>query len=132
MIALVGVQCVLRGARDFTPVLAYWAVAGVANAVAVISYQSLLQERTPDHLRGRVVAASEAVLDASLIVGALMAATLAGLLGVRGGMAASGSGFLVAAVLAGRLLGAAVLPQRESRADTASVPAARPMAGQAT
>ena len=49
MIGVVG-ACVMASAlaRSFNPVLAFWAVAGVANAVAVISYQSLLQERTPD------------------------------------------------------------------------------------
>ena len=92
-LAVVGVAVVASAAaRMLEPVLALFMIAGVGNAVAVISYQSLLQERTPDRLRGRVVAVSEAVLDASLIVGALMSATLAGLLGVRGGMAASGGG----------------------------------------
>ena len=124
-VALVGVAVVASSAAtSLEPVLALFMIAGLGNAVAVISYQSLLQEWTPDRLRGRVVAASEAVLDCSLIIGALMAATLAGLLGVRGGMAASGAGFLVAAVLAGRLLGGAVVPERESRVETAPVAAA--------
>jgi MFS family permease len=106
MIGLVGL-CVLASAfaREFTPVLAYWSVAGVANAVAVISYQSLLQERTPDHLRGRVVAASEAVLDASLIVGALTAGSIGAIAGIRGAFAISGTIFICTALLARRMLG---------------------------
>jgi MFS family permease len=106
MIGIVGV-CVLAAAfaRSFNPVLAFWAVAGVANAVAVISYQSLLQERTPDRLRGRVVAASEAVLDASLIVGALTAASIGALVGIRGAFAISGAIFIGTALLARLLLG---------------------------
>jgi predicted MFS family arabinose efflux permease len=106
MIGLVG-ACVMASAfaETFTPVLAYWAAAGVANAVAVISYQSLLQERTPDHLRGRVVAASEAVLDASLIVGALTAGSIGALAGIRGAFAISGAIFIGTALLARRMLG---------------------------
>ena len=99
--------CVMASAlaRSFNPVLAYWAVAGVANAVAVISYQSLLQERTPDRLRGRVVAASEAVLDASLIVGALTAGSIGALAGIRGAFAISGAIFIGTALLARLMLG---------------------------
>lgn len=106
MIALVG-ACVMASAlaQTVTPVLAYWAVAGVANAVAVISYQSLLQERTPDHLRGRVVAASEAVLDASLIVGAVTAGSIGALAGIRGAFAISGTIFIGTAMLARRVFG---------------------------
>jgi MFS family permease len=106
MVGIVGC-CVLAAAlaRSFNPVLGFWAIAGVANAVAVISYQSLLQERTPDRLRGRVVAASEAVLDASLIVGALTAASIGALAGIRGAFAISGAIFIGTAVLARLLLG---------------------------
>lgn len=92
-------------ASSLNPVLGLWLVAGLGNAVAVISYQSLLQERTPDRLRGRVVAASEAVLDSALILGALLAGSLGGALGVRGAFAVSGAVFLVTAMLARTLIG---------------------------
>ena len=106
MIAVVGASVLAAAfARSFNPVLLFWGIAGVANAVAVISYQSLLQERTPDRLRGRVVAASEAVLDASLIVGALTAGTLGALAGIRGAFAISGAIFIGTALLARLLLG---------------------------
>jgi MFS family permease len=111
-VAVVGVAVAGSSrATSIEPVLGLFAVAGLGNAVAVISYQSLLQEWTPDRLRGRVVAASEAVLDFSLIIGALMAATLAGAFGVRGAMFASGGVFLLAGVLARSMLGPGVVPE---------------------
>jgi hypothetical protein len=66
-----------------------------------------------------VVAASEAVLDSSLIVGALVAGPLAHLLGVRGAMAVSGLGFVLAALLARRLLGLGTVPEGLISPDTA-------------
>jgi MFS family permease len=102
-------------AASLNPVLGLWLVAGFGNAVAVISYQSLLQERTPDRLRGRVVAASEAVLDSALILGALLAGSLGAALGIRGAFAVSGVVFLATAVLARVLIGGG----REQRAATA-------------
>ena len=103
-------------ASSLNPVLGLWLVAGLGNAVAVISYQSLLQERTPDRLRGRIVAASEAVLDSALIVGALLAGSLGAALGVRGAFAVSGAVFLLTAVLSRGLIGDGRAPR--------SVPAA--------
>jgi MFS family permease len=103
-------------ARSLNPVLGFWLVAGLGNAVAVISYQSLLQERTPDSVRGRVVAASEAVLDSSLILGALLAGSLGEVVGIRGAFAVSGVVFLVTAVLARALLGSGERPQRDAAA----------------
>ena len=106
--AVGGAVLISSQAASIEPVLGLWALAGVGNAVAVVSYQSLLQERTPDRLRGRVLAASEAVLDTSLIVGALLAGSLGALVGVRGAFAVSGAIFLVTAVLARLLLGRGV------------------------
>jgi MFS family permease len=104
-LVVVGTAVLLSSqAASLNPVLGLWLLAGVGNAVAVISYNSLLQERTPDKFRGRVVAASEAVLDASLIVGALLAGSLGAMLGARGAFALSGMGFLLAAALARALL----------------------------
>ena len=73
--------------------------------MCVVSYQTLLQERTPDALRGRVVAASEGVLDASLIAGALLAGWLGSAAGGRGAFAVSGLVFLASAALSAKLLG---------------------------
>jgi MFS family permease len=92
-------------ARSLDPVLGFFLVAGLGNAVAVISYKSLLQERTPDRLRGRVVAASEAVLDSSLIIGALLAGSLGAAVGTRSAFAISGAIFLFTGLLARVLIG---------------------------
>jgi MFS family permease len=126
-VAVVGVAVAGSSqAGTIEPVLGLFALAGVGNAVAVISYQSLLQQNTPDRLRGRVVAASEAVLDFSLIIGALMAATLAGAFGVRGAMLASGGVFLLAGVLARSMLGAGVVPERPAAGSEIAPPATSP------
>jgi MFS family permease len=110
--------------RSLQPVLGLFLVAGLGNAVAVISYKSLLQERTPDRLRGRVVAASEAVLDSSLIVGALLAGSLGAAVGTRSAFAISGAIFLFTGLLARLLLGA-------GRSATAAEPAAAEAEAQA-
>jgi MFS family permease len=114
-ISLLGVGTAVIGSAQATslnPVLGLWLIAGLGNAVAVISYQSLLQERTPDRVRGRVVAASEAVLDSSLILGALLAGSLGELVGIRGTFAVSGAVFLLTAALARVLLGRGQSPER--------------------
>ena len=111
--------------RSLQPVLGLFLVAGLGNAVAVISYKSLLQERTPDRLRGRVVAASEAVLDSSLIVGALLAGSLGAAVGTRSAFAISGAIFLFTGLLARLLLGAG------ARSATASEPAEAEVAAEA-
>lgn len=61
-----------------------WLLAGAGNAWLSVSYETLLLERTPEHLRGRVVAANEAGLDLALVVGLGIAGTLAGAVGNRG------------------------------------------------
>jgi len=79
------------------PVAVLWLVAGSANALGSIAYESLLQQRTPDHLRGRVFGAAEAVLDVTYLVGALAAAALGALVGSRVGVGVAGVAVLVAA-----------------------------------
>jgi MFS family permease len=105
-VALVGVSVLVSSRSSvLAPVLGLWVLAGSGNAIAVIAYQSLLQERTPDALRGRVVAASEAVLDTSLIAGALLAGWIGAGAGVRGAFVVSGALFVVAAGFSLLLLG---------------------------
>ena len=74
-------------------------MAGVGNGSATVFYESLLQERVPEALRGRVIAASEAVLDTSFLAGAYLAGLVGGGLGIRTAFAISGSLFLGAALL---------------------------------
>ncbi len=89
---------------DFSTVLLAWLIAGAANSVGNVSYESLLQERTPDELRGRVFAATESVLDGSYLVGAFLAGLLGSALHVSGALAVSGAILLFAAALSRRLL----------------------------
>lgn len=105
---------------DFSTVLLAWLVAGTANSVGNVSYESLLQERTPDMLRGRVFAATEAVLDASYLAGAGLAVLLASTLRVTAAFAVSGGLLLLAAATALR-----VLPQPIGRPPRPAARAAR-------
>lgn len=97
-IAVVGV-CILIAsqAHSLNTVLCLWLIGGIGNALGTVSYESLLQEHTPDAFRGRVLAASEAVLHSAFLFGALLAGTVSGVIGVRGVYAASGVLFLAAA-----------------------------------
>jgi MFS family permease len=103
--AVVGL-CVLAASRAGTlpPVLLLWLGAGAANALGTVSYESLLQERTPDEFRGRVMAASEAVLDGTFLAGVSAAGWLGTSFGVRGAYAISGAAFLLTAVVSQILL----------------------------
>ena len=82
-----------------SPVLLLWLVAGVGNGAGTVFYESLLQERVPDSLRGRVIAASEAVLDASFLGGAFLAGLVGSHLGIRTAFVVSGVLFLLAALI---------------------------------
>jgi MFS family permease len=84
--------------RLLSPVLLLWFVAGVGNGGGTVFYESLLQERVPDSLRGRVMAASEAILDVSFLAGAFLAGLVGNRLGIRAAFAASGVLFVVAAL----------------------------------
>jgi MFS family permease len=111
--AVVGVAILLAAdAGSLTPVLALWMLAGAGNSIGSVSYGSLLQERTPDRFRGRVLAASEAVLDGAYLAGAACAGWLGHQLGVRGAFVLSGLLFCLAAILSQVLLSR----RREARA----------------
>ncbi|HXF36488.1 MAG TPA: MFS transporter [Actinomycetota bacterium] len=111
-IAVVGLA-ILAVARttDFQTVLLAWLVAGAANSVGNVSYESLLQERTPDAFRGRVFAASEAVLDGSYLAGAFLAGMLGVWLRASGAFLVSGAILLFAAILARAVLPAPRRPR---------------------
>ena len=70
-------------AHNLSMILLAWILAGMANAVGNVSYTSLLQQRTPDEMRGRVFAAAEAALDAAYVGGGAMAAWVGGHFGIR-------------------------------------------------
>jgi predicted MFS family arabinose efflux permease len=56
------------------PVAILWIAGGVANTLGTVAYETLLQERTEDSIRGRVMAVLEASLQAGLLLGVGMAA----------------------------------------------------------
>jgi MFS family permease len=118
---------VVSRTRDFQTVLLAWLFAGAANSVGNVSYESLLQERTPDGLRGRVFAASEAVLDSAYLAGAFAAGFLGAWLGAPGAFVVSGALLLAAAVL-GRLTLPAPHPGRVPVADRGTLQVADPPA----
>jgi MFS family permease len=104
-LAAMGVATVVASqAGDTTLVYILWMLGGWGNALLTVAYETLLQQRTPDALRGRVVAANEAVLDAALVVGLAVAGVGAAALGTRGVMVASGGLLLVSALLVPILL----------------------------
>jgi MFS family permease len=104
-IGTVGVSVVAASqAESLGPVIVLWLLAGMGNALGTVCYESLLQERTPDEVRGRVLSASEAVLDAAFLGGVGLAAWLGSELGPRGAITAAGTVFLLAALLSRVLL----------------------------
>lgn len=105
-IAVVGAVIVAASSMPvLTGVLALWLVGGAANAVGTIAHETLLQETTADALRGRVLAASDAILDGAFLFGALAGGALGALVGIRPALAACGAILLAAATLSQALLG---------------------------
>jgi MFS family permease len=93
---------------DFSTVLLMWLLAGVANAVGIVSYESLLLERSPDEVRGRVFAFTEAATDVTYLLGALLGGLLGSWFAPDSALAVSGGVLALAAVLAWRLVPAPV------------------------
>jgi MFS family permease len=104
-IAIVG-AAVLSASQvvALSSLLVLWVCSGFGNALGTVSYESLLQERTPDAIRGRVMAASEAVLNLAYLAGASLAGWVGATAGVRTAYALSGGIFLLAAVASRVLL----------------------------
>jgi hypothetical protein len=86
--------------------LGLWLVAGFGSALATISYGSLLQERMPGSLRGRVLALGTAVGGCGLLAGASFAAWIEALAGAAMALAASGALLFVAAAASVALVSA--------------------------
>jgi MFS family permease len=106
-VGLVGMGIGLAIASQATAVatlVLVWVFAGTSNGFLNVAYETLLQERTPDHIRGRVMAASDAVLDVALVAGLLIAGTVSVTLGVRGSFALAGVLVVCSAAVAARLL----------------------------
>jgi predicted MFS family arabinose efflux permease len=118
-IGVVGLAVVTASrASILSTLLLLWLVSGFANGVGSVAYHSLLQERTPDAFRGRVMGASEAVLQGALLAGASTSGWFGTHLGIRATYAISGFMFIGTALLCRALLGAA--PLRDRRRDAGS------------
>ncbi len=99
----------------FGAVLLLTLLAGVAEGVTMVAETSIQQRRTPDAVRSRVVAASEAVVHLALAVGFVLGGPALEAVGPRGMYAAGG--------LLGLLGGAILLPALRSERAPAQVEA---------
>ena len=104
VVALAG-ACILYGSRssDVAGLAALWGIAGAMCGVTNVSYESLLQERTLDAFRGRVISTIEAAQEGAYFVGVGAAALFAGLPAGRS-LQAIGIGFTMTGVLAAFIL----------------------------
>jgi MFS family permease len=75
------------------------AVAGVAEGSVTVSEQGILQRRTPDAVRSRATAATEAVVMGAFALSFPMAGIAIGVLGVRGVYVLAAAGCAVAALI---------------------------------
>jgi MFS family permease len=115
-VAVVAVAVILASLSPvLLPVAALWLPAGIANATGTVAYETLLQERTDDAVRGRVMAALEAATQGGLLAGVGVAALTGVVFGpgeaARAGIMLSGVAFAAAALAAWALL------VRQSRRD---------------
>jgi MFS family permease len=113
-ILVMGVVIAAAATVGAVPALLWlWLAGGAGNGVLSVAYESLLQERTPDRLRGRVLAANEAGLDVALVAGLVVAGAVGGSVGFRGAFLVAGALLVVVALLALPLLRPA--PRRRPR-----------------
>lgn len=105
-IGIVGL-CLLATSRasNVVPMLLLYLFAGGGNGLGSVCYETLLQERTPDHLRGRVLAACDAAFDLALLGGYALTGLLDARFGPRAMFAVAGGVFLLAALLGRMLIG---------------------------
>jgi MFS family permease len=98
-----------------TPVLLLWLIAGAGNALGTIAYETLLQQETPNELRGRVFAASEGVLNVCYLVGVAVAGGLGAVVGIRWGFMVAGAVFVLGGLLSRTLLPATTRSGAETK-----------------
>lgn len=124
-IGVLGVSIVVASQSTVLAVVAVlWLVAGTGNALGSVAYETLLQQRTRDDLRGRVFGVADAVLDATYLVGALAAVLVSSSFGRRAGIGIGGGLALVAAAYGAVVL----LRARAGAADDAGRAAASTVA----
>jgi MFS family permease len=109
-VALVSVAVIMASfCPVLAPVLVLWLVGGMGNSAGTVAYETLLQEATPDNIRGRVMAVLEASLQGGLLIGVAIAAltdtVFRGSDPARAGMLLAGAAFGIAALVSWRLIG---------------------------
>jgi len=105
VVAIAG-ACVLYGSRS-TSVVAIallWVGAGAMCGITNVSYESLLQERTLDAFRGRVISTIEAAQEGAYFVGVAAAAALFAGLHAAASMQSIGIAFTLTGVIASFIL----------------------------
>jgi MFS family permease len=124
-VTLVG-ACVLAGALapGVLLLLALWLAAGFGNGVGGVVFDTLLQRHSPEAIRGRIAAITEAAMDFGYLAGAAAAAALATMTGPRGCLVASGVLFLASAG-AWRLASASIRPLAATSPEPPDEPAPR-------
>jgi MFS family permease len=110
-------------AATFALVLVCNFVWGMGDAVTIVAQQGILQRRTPDTIRSRVVAANDAAVHTALMVGFLAAGPAIAWLGAQATYAVGGVAALGAAALAWRVV-AATRPSPDEPLSRSSQPAA--------
>lgn len=106
MIAILGlVVLTASGTTTVPPILLLWVFSGMANGIGSVAFESLLQERVPDAFRGRIMAATEAVMNSAAVLGLVLSSSFAAILGIRGAFAFSGVVLLMTALLCLAFLG---------------------------
>lgn len=80
---------------SFVPLLAFLALAGAADVFSAVFRGTLVQEATPDELRGRVTAVNTLVVTGGPRVGDIEAGFAASLFGARGSVIAGGVACLI-------------------------------------
>jgi MFS family permease len=121
-----GVGLLLTGVSPwFAPIIGLILAFGISDSVVLVAEQGIRQRRTPDALRSRVMAASEATWQLALPASYLLAGALLGVVGPQGIYALGG----VAALLATLILIPVLVRIRRERTPVADrVPDGEPIA----
>jgi MFS family permease len=99
-VTTIAVAAVLIGVSPwFSPIIALVVVFGIGDSFCLVAEQGIRQRRTPDPLRSRVMAASEATWQFMLPVSYLLAGVALGAVGPQGVYALGGIGAFLAALL---------------------------------
>jgi MFS family permease len=96
----------LAGSRSTAVGLAViaWVVGGIGSGVANVAYETLLQQRTPDRFRGRVLSAVEAIQEGTFFLGALSVGAFGGSVTPAVAIGLMGLGFVAIGLATIRLL----------------------------